>query len=641
MSEDTLMAPPVRKKRCRCGRVHSVPPCRVKDRPRPEDPGRDDITGRYEQDAAKPQFTCQLNQAGAHIEGWLQFVYAADRGRTLPATAAARLRQVFTLSGDRDRRNGEFRFAVYDDWSPEQRGQGVGQGFLRPRGRDRVELSMTIGQGRGPAETIRTMLRPYPYGGKVPRLSNHALASLPGAVREELRVVETHPLPTPFVTELRADFSPQWVRQRLAQWYSVQNKPPSERDRVQRPVLGAVEGRLRAFFLRFHRELWPTIRWHIRMHLSCYRFEQGSTRTLLEDLAFIATRTARSAEDKFEFIGEEGLGLSWTPAPPTEPFVYKAKLRLWQIQVGKSTRPPRPKIPEPQGSGAPAVSAGVARGTLVVAKYGPGIKAPVIMHFDVRFTVVGAALDVGMAVYSENDALEIIDDDWQASDFQGDAVMFDVSGWVASPFAGGSLGVSKLRIYGSKAYPPITFDLTGPSPVRGGGAGIGGSFLFGDLTPKGQKPAADVPEARTREFPLTGAASNKSHFDLGCAVLDTEGRETIRRFCAQELFYLQSPHSVVRIEADTDRVDCRWRNEELSKLRADNAFQAIKDTLGKKAPVAFLGTERKGYGEVRAKNIGNLADDTEDRTWRKVEVYLNGRGMMRLFSGSPDPTPPR
>jgi hypothetical protein len=234
------MAPPVRTKRCRCGRVHSVPPCRVKDRPRPEDPGREDVTGRYEQDAAKPRFTCQLNQAGAHIEGWLQYVDAADRGKTLPASAATKPRQVFTLSGDRDPRRGEFRFVVYDDWSPARRGQGVGQGFLYPRGGGRIEINMTIGQGPGAGESLHTTMRPYPYGGKVPRLSNHALSSLPAAVREELRVVETHPLPTPYVTELRADFSPQWVRDTLAQWYGLQNKPPLERLRDQALVLRRV-----------------------------------------------------------------------------------------------------------------------------------------------------------------------------------------------------------------------------------------------------------------------------------------------------------------------------------------------------------------------------------------------------------------
>jgi hypothetical protein len=603
--------------------VHTVPACRAKSKPKPEDPGRDDVTGRYEQDASKPQFTCQINQAGAHIEGWLQFVYAAGAGSVLPATDAARIRPVFVLSGDRDPRSGEFRFVVYDDWSPARLGQGVGQGLLRARGRGRVEISMTISAGPRPAETVHTMLRPYPFGGKVPRLSNHALNSLTADVREELKAVETHPLPTPYVTELRNRFSPQWVRHQLAQWYAVQHRPPSERNRVQQVAVRAIEGRLRAFYLRFHRSLWPTISWHLRMHLSCYRREEGSTWNLLEDVAFIATRTERGPGDKFVFLGKEGLGLKWRPAPPTEPFFYRIKLRLWQVQ--RQYR---------------RAGAGIMRGTLSIDKRGPGIRTPKVMQFDVRFTVVGIGADVGLAVYSENEGIAIVDDDWQPSSFQGDAIMYDLGAWWAM-YAGVSLSLSKMRVYGSKAYPAMTFDLSGTSPIRGQGAGVGGAIMFGYLTPKGQEPPRDVPVATSREFPITGATSTKSHFDLGCAVLDTEGREAIRRFCAQELFYLQSPHSAIRIDADTDSVDCQWRNKELSELRAANAFQAMKDTLGKKAPVSFLGTELKGHGEARARGQGKdggcLGDGVEDRNWRKVEVFLNGRGQLRMHSGTSGP----
>lgn len=135
-------------------------------------------------------------------------------------------------------------------------------------------------------------------------------------------------------------------------------------------------------------ELWPTVGWHLRMHLSMFRREETSTRNLLEDLAFVTARTVREPGDTRQFLGEQGLRLRWRPSVPEEPFFYRIQLRLWQVQR------------EFKGVGA-----GVMRGNLAVEKRGPGIRMPVLMQFDVRFTVVGIGVGVGLAVYSENDGL--------------------------------------------------------------------------------------------------------------------------------------------------------------------------------------------------------------------------------------------
>ncbi len=606
---------------CRCDeckqkkrQIHLRMACRRKDLPHPDDAGSIDITGRYEEDKEHPRFTCQINQAGVHIEGWLQIVFVAIEGNK---AAIPRSSQAFTLSGDLDLKSREFLFVVYDDWS-KSHGQGVGQGLLKLLAQGCLAMNMTIEPPiYGMQSTINTILRPYLIGKrekakprqKAPRLSEYALAALPVSVRKELVAVESIPLPTPYINALQKEFSPQEISKVIEDWNSVPQEPPSDRDLRRRKVLGTLAAKVRKFFVWFHSSLWPTLRWHFRNFLSSYTYRQDSNRSLLGDLEMIYSQTPHTAEE-YEFLGKKGLDLVWKPGVK-EPYFYEADLKSLSFSKSKY-----------------GVGGGLWKCLLKINKSSSKMKKPATYYFDVLFTVVGIGADVGYNLMSENSGLDFAFDDWQAMDFHGDAVMYDISVWWGM-VKGGSYGITKLRVYGNKAHIPLNFDMSGWSEIFAQGVGIGASVIFGKVVPRKVKVPGKTHQKESKDFPLTGKNSAKSHFDLGCAVLDGE------------LFYLMSPGSILRLDGYTDTVDCKVRNKELAKLRIQNVWQAIKDTMGKKLPIALydaytpnpLGEEPAFIGEWNDKTKKyehKIDDDTDDRYWRRVDVFLNGRGMLRL-----------
>jgi len=89
--------------------------------------------------------------------------------------------------------------------------------------------------------------------------------------------------------------------------------------------------------------------------------------------------------------------------------------------------------------------------------------------------------------------------------------------------------------------------------------------------PPTPRPVTDLPAV---------VFSPSTHFRLGSALLASDGKQDLGRFCAQELALFNHPSSSLEIFAHTDTVDCQSRNVQLSALRGLNVLFAIHDILG-------------------------------------------------------------
>ncbi len=622
------MAPQERQVRCYCrecrGKVHLQKTCRRKDSPHPDDASGIDITGRYEEDQRLPQFTCQINQAGIHIEGWLQFVYVAAPGKELSKEMRSPNlpRQIYTFSGTLlDKSSGQYDLVFYDDWT-RNKGQEVGRGALRKGNKGRLAFTASITHSNTSiAFNLQTSLRPYPVGDKTPRLSELALSGLPAAIQQYIAPLETAPLPAPYIKQLHQTFSPVRIREIIRLWRTHEGEPNTECSRARRELIKPFNDYVGRFLNRFHSSIVPVLRWHVRNYLSRFIFEEGASRSLLQDLEIAVTRTPQYKENEFPFLGKDNLDLVRTDLGETEHH-YEAELLL---SGGTKTfrRPVRGNTPTvwkrtPVGGGA-------LSGTLTVKKVYPPDKTWTT-KFDIQVfgLSLGASYGGTIAIRSTGSAVTYAD--WRPENFCGSAILIDASLW-ASLGGGRSYGVTVLHVHGDQTWAALDFDFSGWSTVFGIGGGISGSLFYGEISRQGAAKNIEIP-SESRNFPLTSISSTEAHFELGCAVLEKEGRAAIRRMCAKELFFLSSPYSSLRIDGYTDRVDCAKRNIELSNLRSQNTLQAVQDILGKKM-AEDMNIRLNYYGEEPAERAG-LADGAKDRAWRKVEVFLNGRGLIRL-----------
>jgi outer membrane protein OmpA-like peptidoglycan-associated protein len=120
------------------------------------------------------------------------------------------------------------------------------------------------------------------------------------------------------------------------------------------------------------------------------------------------------------------------------------------------------------------------------------------------------------------------------------------------------------------------------------------------------------------------------HFDLGSAQLKGLGRQAVRICAARWLPWLASKDSVLRVVGQADTVDLPARNQELSQLRARNVQQALVDILGDDLAIVGENLEVKGIGDVQAAMVDR--DEMPDRQFRRVDLELNGRSVLVLWS---------
>ncbi len=717
------MAPTGKKVRCFCpecrGKTHIQMKCRIESLPEPDDSGKVDITGRYEENRSRSRITCQINQAGIHVEGWLQTGHAVKDKIE---------RVCYSISGDMfDKQIAQFNIVLKD-----LAGKIIGQGSLRARPREKLEIDTLIRYQPPNNNPVRFhyYFKRYPLSSKIPRLSDDAILHFPESIKRFIIATETASLPSYSFHEIYQRFRPEYIRDLIIRW---REKRPSSINLMYRRHLIAQEEKnsnyksfythVKEFFNLFHPDLRPLLCWHIRYHLSQFKIKEGDSKSALSYLEDIVSRTINDPEEYYLF-GKNGLNLIRDLVD--KEYHYEAELSVFEpnISLELVEKPFFQKMAKLVIH--KAIGVGFWKGILTVKKTAPldNTWRPNPAKFDLVFYGIsvgknimfpgekilsklkleipkidipkvgkiefGKLANLGAGTYgfiSKGTAVTYAN--WLQENFRGSALWIDVSAFGALG-AGPSYGIiSELLVYGDKNWEPLSFDFSGFSWALGFGIGGAGKIYYGDIIPHGTKVKVPSPKI---SFPVTSTTEAEIHFDLGCSVIEPEGRNAIRRMCAQELYFMHSPNSFLQIYAYTDRVGCALRNIELSLLRAMNVLQAIKDTMGKriamgprikvnifceedisKAVKEIVGKrldqiskiqwkiyilktsqwetivdmmkdiwntlgkrdyhepniQLNLYGEGPAKKAG-LPDSAQDREWRKVEVFLNGRGVAKL-----------
>jgi flagellar motor protein MotB len=211
---------------------------------------------------------------------------------------------------------------------------------------------------------------------------------------------------------------------------------------------------------------------------------------------------------------------------------------------------------------------------------------------------------------------------------------------------GASLSTMLLHLNGNEMHSPLILEFPRSVSLAFGGISVGvkAFSMWGWVWDAGQNLTPHYPAYVYLEDDFAGeiAFERQIHFRLGDALLTDEGRQALRLLAASELYCFMSSESTLAIIGHADRVDCRARNIELSKLRAQNVLRALKDILGddfnipedkEHLHVAGLGETSAEFADwfARMTGLGIYQPDGEpDPRFRRVDIVLNGRLVLRL-----------
>ena len=223
--------------------------------------------------------------------------------------------------------------------------------------------------------------------------------------------------------------------------------------------------------------------------------------------------------------------------------------------------------------------------------------------------------------------------EWTPADFPGVLKLVEGGAWIAKSVKGKAHGVGKreaaLILVGRGNHPEIIAPLEGLGERRDG---IGAEFAlsYGRVLQKGEKlDEKDFSRPKRRiDYAVEKTDRSETHFILGSALLRNRG--TLRASAAVWLPWLESTESALKIVGRADTVDTPKRNVDLSEMRAKNVKQALKDILGDDLAIPDAKVETQGLGEVEASR--HDPDETPDLKYRRVDVELNGRCVLTLWS---------
>jgi outer membrane protein OmpA-like peptidoglycan-associated protein len=142
---------------------------------------------------------------------------------------------------------------------------------------------------------------------------------------------------------------------------------------------------------------------------------------------------------------------------------------------------------------------------------------------------------------------------------------------------------------------------------------------FGDIV----EEAASIETVR---YETRYGGGSVAHFELGSALLSRFGKRLLGQLGAAEVALLALSASRLDLVGSADRVDVEWYNKLLSKVRAENALQVLRDTLGADLAATAVAV---GLGEKLPIDAG-LDDGTEAAEFRRVFVEYAGRPIANL-----------
>jgi hypothetical protein len=241
---------------------------------------------------------------------------------------------------------------------------------------------------------------------------------------------------------------------------------------------------------------------------------------------------------------------------------------------------------------------------------------------------------------------------WNWNDFIGYWEIFGASAQVKFPYSAWSWGPSDsaAMFHGRGHMPPLAVTLEDVS-----GQDIGNSrefaaalefiwmpgYLYGRSAER--RDAPDDPRLAAEDRARLNSATF-SIFDINIPTLTADGKDTVGFFLAENMVAFISATSHLALHGHASRTGLPHHNVALSIRRAQYSFQAILDIMGPllDIPLTSAQCDRMpqagngagtvtlcAYGEEMAAAEG-LPDEQEDFLTRRVDIRLNGRGIMRL-----------
>jgi outer membrane protein OmpA-like peptidoglycan-associated protein len=216
---------------------------------------------------------------------------------------------------------------------------------------------------------------------------------------------------------------------------------------------------------------------------------------------------------------------------------------------------------------------------------------------------------------------------WAREDFLGRFGVYESTTDVGVG-PGKSFGYTEWRIRGTGGRPPMSviFDHANTLAIEvGRGATAAEGYLRLD---DGDTAFEDVfvPPRLDDDYVVRYRAEADVHFDLGSATLTQDARNILGFMAASELAGVREAGAEIRFVGSADRVDVEWFNNALSRVRAENALQALMDILG---PDLRASTITRGLGEDLAKLMGD-PDRKNNPEARRVFILMNGRTIVTL-----------
>jgi len=238
---------------------------------------------------------------------------------------------------------------------------------------------------------------------------------------------------------------------------------------------------------------------------------------------------------------------------------------------------------------------------------------------------------------------------WTPNDIRGPVRMFRAAADAGMGIVSGQAGF--MHILGDGTLNPLDVyfqdtKLGVPDPAKVAEEGIKDK---GVVTPKGLiKPDLTVsalfgsigePFWIVRKLPVIDASTpvvvqkadidatgrQRIHFCFDSAILTSAARQSLRQMCADYLLLFLNQQTQLVVVGHADSVATAGYNLRLSRNRAENTVQAIRDILGRKFQVKHLAIPAS---ELVARLSGK--NQQPDPRFRRVDVFLNGHLVLTL-----------
>jgi hypothetical protein len=592
------------------------------DDPRPE-VTQLDITGHYEAEATSGiPITVQLNQAGLHFEGWYQERVLGQSGQR--STLGQR-----RIRGDVQRAHSNRIEATYTLVGIEQ-----GRLIFNLRG-DNMEMKME--------STIVSDI----YFRRISRSSRVPTEAVRGADFEHQSVLEASinaPLNTRDEQMLAAMC--EILRNRINEYLLVARfggpgGPESQRVNRASGINRCVD----LIFTRFAPQQEPLVRRRMQEILATAMYGAGRvTRPYWDWLQIVRAQNPDQTQDLERYLGLRQVG-----SEGNHRYRWRYSIGTTESREGLGTQP-RGRGQAGRTRGSTILGGSILLGTLTIEKLEP---EPWTQSYTMGMVQVSAGVSRGIVHDATTRWTEFTTPfAWEGGNFEGPIAMARATA-AATARTGGGQGVGSgagsgfLTFYGDGSNAPITVDASGLITIMGSYIGaelsVSGGYIAGgeeEVVRRCQPPEAIREQVHYRP-------QGVAHFALDDPSLTDEGRRAIRRFCATHLTSLQNPSSSLRVEGFTDPLGTPQRNYELSRLRAVNTLQAIRDIMGNRLGIPQGQQEAEGLGETPSylgilaelRALGQELPSHEDLVvyeaphWRKVEVSIGGQVLLALHGG--------